>query len=184
LRSLGEGEAANGAAIGHSIYLASPPAAAGARRRLAERIAALAVDEGQQTLLIDGDLAVEAASERAGLIDLLRGDQTVADLAYRDEGEGFARLARGGGDPFAASSRPGSDSFRLRRVRRCYDLVLLDGGAMADNLRIGPLAAQADLVLLVALVGAPQTDVMREVEAALAAGARFDAVALIDAGDA
>ena len=183
LRALGEGEAANGAAIGHCLHLTSPPAAAAARRRLAERIAALAAEDGQQALLIDGDLA-EAASERPGLLDLLRGDESIADLAYRDEGERFSRLARGGGEPFAASSRPGADSFRLRRVRRCYDLVVLDGGAMADNLRLGPLAAQADLALLVALVGAPQADATREVEAALAAGARFDAVALIDAGDA
>jgi uncharacterized protein involved in exopolysaccharide biosynthesis len=185
LRSLGSGETATGATmIGQNLYLASTPAAAAARRRLAERIAALAAAEGQQTLLIDGDLASEAASERAGWLDLLRGDETVADLAYRNQGEGFARLARGGGDPFAASSRPGADSFRLRRVRRSYDLVVLDGGAMADNLRLSPLAAEADLVLLVARVGAPQADVAREVEAALAAGARFDAVALIDAGDA
>ena len=69
-------------------------------------------------------------------------------------------------------------------MRRSYDLVVLDGGAMADNLRLSPLAAEADLVLLVARVGAPQADVAREVEAALAAGARFDALALIDFGDA
>ncbi len=184
LRSLGTGDATAAPSIGRCLYIASTPAVAAARRSLAERIAALAAGDGQQTLLIDGDLADTAASERAGWLDLLRGDETVADLAYRNEGEGFARLARGGGDPFAASARAGSDSFRLRRVRRSYDLVALDGGAMADNLRLSPLAAEADLVLLVARVGAPQADVVREVEAALAAGARFDAVALIDFGDA
>ncbi len=183
LRRLGDGEAANGPAIGRCVYLASPPAAAAPRRRLAERIAALAASEGRETLLIDGDLSA-AASERPGLLELLRGDRTIVDLAYRDGDESFARLARGGGDPFAASPRPGADAFRLRRVRRCYDLVVLDGGATSDNPRLAALAAQADLALLVAAVGEPQADALREADAALAAGARFDAVALIDAGPA
>jgi len=180
LRSLDGGEAG----IGHCLYLASPPAAAAARRRLGERIAALAAGDGQQALLIDGDLVAAAAAERPGLLDLLRGEDTIADLSYRREGERFARLARGRGEPFAGSSRPGGDSFRLRRVRRSYDLIVLDGGAMADNLRLSPLAAEADLVLLVAVVGAPQAEAAAEVEAAVAAGGHFDAVALIDAGDA
>jgi uncharacterized protein involved in exopolysaccharide biosynthesis len=183
LRRLGDGEAANGPAIGHCVHLTSPPAAAALRRRLAERIAALAASDGRETLLIDGDLSA-AASERPGLLELLRGDQTIADLAHRDGDESFARLAKGGGDPFAASPRPGADAFRLRRVRRCYDLVVLDGGAMSDNPRLAALAAQADLALLVAAVGEPQADALREADAALAAGARFDAVALIDAGPA
>jgi len=41
-----------------------------------------------------------------------------------------------------------------------------------------------DTIALVAMVGAPQAEPAAEVEAAGAAGARFDAVALIDAGDA
>jgi uncharacterized protein involved in exopolysaccharide biosynthesis/Mrp family chromosome partitioning ATPase len=189
LRGFDDGEAVNGASIGHCLYLASPRAAGRARALLAERIAAQAAESGQ-TLLIDGDLAAETAPERpgsvagrSGLIDLLRGDETVTSLAYRNSGERFFRLARGEGDPFAPM-RAGSDSFRLRRIRRCYDLVVIDGGAMSDNPRLSPLSAQADLVLLVALIGAPQADVAREAEAAIAAGARFNAIALIDPGGA
>jgi uncharacterized protein involved in exopolysaccharide biosynthesis len=178
LRQLGEGWAANGPAIGACLFLASSPAAAAARKRLAARIAALSAREGRETLLIDGDIA--SGGERPGLVDLFRGDQSLADLSYREGEEPFARLASGAGDPYEIPTRGGGDAFRLRRARRSYDLVALDGGAMSDNPRTAALAAEADFALLVAEIGEPQADLAREVESALAAGARFDAVALVD----
>ena len=179
LRALGEDDTP-GPAIGHCLYLASPRSAARARAGLAERIAALAAEDGREVLLIDGDLA-DGGGERPGLLDLFRGDQTIAELAYREGEEGFVRLAKGVGDPLQPT-RAGADAFRLRRVRRCYDLVVIDGGASAENLRLAPLAAQADFVLLVAEIGGLQAGLVEEAEAARVVGAHFDAVALVDPG--
>ncbi|MDE3177534.1 MAG: lipopolysaccharide biosynthesis protein [Pseudomonadota bacterium] len=183
LRALSDGEAGGGPVIGRCLYLTSAPAAAAERARLAERIAALAGAGKREILLIDGDLRDDAGSDRAGLTELLRGEQSIADLAYREPGERFVRLANGGQDPVDWSARAGTDAFRLRRVRRCYDLVVIDGGAMSDNHRLAPLAAQADFVLLVAAIGQQQAEIAGEIDAAAAAGADFDGVALVDRGE-
>ncbi len=182
LRALSDGDAANGPTIGRCLFLTSAPSAAAVRARVAERIAALAARDGREVLLIDGNLADDVGSERVGLLDLLRGEQSIADLAYREADEPFARLARGGADPLDWAPRPGADAFRLRRVRRCYDLVVIDGGSMSDNLRLAPLASQADRRLLVAEIGSPRADLEKEAEAALGVNAKYDAVALVDAG--
>jgi uncharacterized protein involved in exopolysaccharide biosynthesis len=177
----GETMTETGSPIGHCAFIASAPYAADARRLLAQRLAALAAREGFETLLIDADFAADAASERAGLRELLRGDQSVADLAYREKGEGFSRLAKGALETGGFRRREGADGFRLRRVRRHYDLVVIDAGAMSENARLAPLAAQADLTLLVAMTGEPLADVQGEADAASSAGARFDAAALVEA---
>ena len=178
LRKLRNAEAADSRAVGGCLFLTSTAAAAAARKNLAERVAALAAAEGREALLIDGDLA--AGGDRPGLVDLLRGEGSIAALAYRDGDAPFQRLASGDGDPDDAPARGGGDAFRLRRLRRGYDLVALDGGAMSQNPRIAALAAEADVVVLIAALGEPQSELTREAESALAAGARFDAVALID----
>jgi uncharacterized protein involved in exopolysaccharide biosynthesis len=179
LRSLAPGESTNAPALGRCLYVASTLAATPYRARLAERIAALAARDGREALLIDGDFTA-AADDRPGLLDLFRGELSVADLAYREEGERFARLAKGVGDPFVAPPHEGADAFRLRRVRRCYDLVVIDAGAFADNHRLAPLAAGADFVVAVALVGEPQAGLADEADSAEAAGGRIDGFALVD----
>lgn len=181
LAALPHDERESGAGVGHCVFLASSLAGAPARRLFAERIAAFAAREGYETLLIDADLASEAASEQAGLRDLLRGEDSIADLAYREQGERFARLAKGPLDPETGRRRENNDGFRLRRVRRAYDLIVVDMGAMSENGRLAPLAAQADLRLFVAVAGEPLADITREAEAALAAATRFDAAALVEA---
>jgi uncharacterized protein involved in exopolysaccharide biosynthesis/Mrp family chromosome partitioning ATPase len=170
----------SGAGVGHCVFLASSLAASAARRLFAERLAAFAAREGYETVLIDADLANEAASESPGLRDLLRGDESIADLADREEGEQFVRLDKGPLDPQTGRRRESNDGFRLRRVRRCYDLVVIDMGAMSENGRLAPLASQADLRLFVATTGEPLADLMREADAAMAAATRFDAAALVE----
>lgn len=177
----GETRTETGAPVGHCAFIVSAPSAARARRLLAERLAALATREGYETLLIDADLADDAASGRAGLREWLRGDQSIAALAYRDDGELFSRLARGAPESGAFRRRDSNDGFRLRRLRRNYDVVVIDAGAMSQNARLAPLAAQADVTLLVALTGASLGDIHAEAEAASAAGAHFDAAALVEA---
>ena len=177
----GETKSETGSPIGHCAFLVSAASAAGARRLFAQRLAAHAAREGYETLLIDADLADDAASERAGLRELLRGDQSVADLAYREDGETFFRLAKGALETGVLPRRDGNDGFRLRRVRRHYDLVVIDAGAISENARLAALAAQADLTLLVAVTGDALAGVRAEVDAAASAGARFDTAALVEA---
>jgi uncharacterized protein involved in exopolysaccharide biosynthesis len=182
LRQIGGAEAANGPAVGLCLFVASPPGAAGARLRLVERLAALAAQEGRETLLIDGDIA--HGGDRPGLVDFLKGETSLADLAYREPEAPFTRLASGAGDPYELPTRGGGDAFRLKRARRSYDLVALDVGPASDNPRTAALAGEADFALLVAEIGVAQADFAREAESLVAAGARFDAVALFDPGDA
>jgi uncharacterized protein involved in exopolysaccharide biosynthesis len=178
LRALGEDDSADGVSVGRVLCLSATSAAAPYRQRLAERIAALAAAEGRETLLIDANLAEPAASDRPGLLDFLRGDQTAADLAYRESGESFARLAVGGGDPMVAPKRGGGDAFRLRRLKRHYETLVIDAAVLGDNPRMAALTTQAEYVLILASLGEPQSELAREVEAA----GRVDGVALIDAG--
>ena len=115
-----------------------------------------------------------------GLRDLLRGEESIADLVYIEEGDRFVRLDKGPLDPQTGRRRETNDGFRLRRVRRCYDLVVIDMGVMSENGRLAPLAAQSDLRLFIAATGEPLADLTREADAAIAAATRFDAAALVE----
>ena len=112
--------------------------------------------------------------------DVLRGEHSIADVAYRETDEGFSRLAKGGPDSEGWAPRADADSFRLRRVRRCYDLVILDAGSMTENHRLAAVAAESDLIVLVAAIGEPQSELGTEVESAGLAEAKVDAVVLVD----
>ena len=138
---------------GVCVYLVSPPSAAAARARFAERLADFSAREGRQTLLVDADLSAASHADRGGLREVLRGEQSVSDLAYIETDDRFSRLAKGAADPEDWRPRENNDAFRLRRMRRCYDLVILDGGSMTENDRLSALASQCDLVALVAEIG-------------------------------
>ncbi len=170
--------------IGACIYLVSPPSAAAARARFAERLADFSVREGRQTLLVDADLSGAMHADRGGLLEVLRGEQSVSDLAYVESDDKFSRLAKGGADPEDWRPRENNDAFRLRRMRRCYDLVVLDAGSLIDNDRLSALAGQCDLLALVAEIGQPQSGLTAEAEAAELAQSKFDAIILVDPTDA
>jgi polysaccharide biosynthesis transport protein len=56
-------------------------------------------------------------------------------------------------------------------VKGRFDLVLVDGGVLTENLRLGPLAAAADRLLLVACNGATrQRDLIDLVDTSEALG--------------
>jgi len=184
LRKLPNATSSDETKIGLCVYLVSPPSAAAARARFAERLADYSVREGRQTLLVDADLAGGAQADRGGLREVLRGEQTVSDLAYIETDDRFSRLAKGAADPEDWRPRENNDAFRLRRMRRCYDLVILDGGSMTENDRLSALAGQCDLLALVAEIGQPQAGLAAEAEAAALAQGRFDAIVLVDPTDA
>jgi uncharacterized protein involved in exopolysaccharide biosynthesis len=180
LRKLPNVASPDEAKIGACIYLLSPSSAAAARARFAERLADFSVREGRQTLLVDADLSTASHADRGGLLEVLRGEQTVSDLAYIETDDRYSRLAKGGVDPEDWRPRENNDAFRLRRMRRCYDLVILDAGSMTENDRLATLAGQCDLLALVAEIGQPQAEVAAEAEAAALAQGKFDAIVLVD----
>jgi uncharacterized protein involved in exopolysaccharide biosynthesis/Mrp family chromosome partitioning ATPase len=180
MRALPPAPTGETAAISPVLHVVSAASAAAFRRALAERLAASAARAGRQTLLIEGDLAASASSDGVGFADVLRGEISVADAAHRREGEGFQRLARGSVDAHEAASAVNNDAFRMKRIRRGYDLVVLDAGAMSENDRLTALAEEADLRVLVAALGAPQSEIEAEARAAELAGAAIDAVVLIE----
>ena len=180
LRKLPNAASSDEAKIGLCVYLVSPPSAAAARARFAERLADFSVREGRQTLLVDADLSAASRADRGGLREVLRGEQSVSDLAYIETDDRFSRLATGAADPEDWRPRENNDAFRLRRMRRCYDLVILDGGSMTEDDRLSALASQCDLLALVAEIGQPQAGLLAEAEAADLAQSKIDAIVLVD----
>ena len=104
----------------------------------------------------------------------------MSDLAYIETDDRFSRLATGAADPEDWRPRENNDAFRLRRMRRCYDLVILDGGSMTEDDRLSALASQCDLLALVAEIGQPQAGLLAEAEAADLAQSKIDAIVLVD----
>ena len=183
LRAMNDSASSDTPACGRVVHFVSPPSTTQFRARIAERVAAMAGREGREVLLVDADLAEVEESERSGLLDVFRGELSISGAVYRQAGESFSRLAKGRPDPEESATRQSADAFRLRRLRRGYDVVVLDAGSMAQNQRLAALAPQADLLVLVAVMGARQSDLKSETEFAGLNEARFDALVLIDPSD-
>ena len=79
----------------------------------------------------------------------------MAAAAKSDPESGAARI--GIGDTARASrealSRANIEQF-LAAAKSSFDLILIDGGVLTGNLRIGPLASASDRLLIVAKNGA------------------------------
>ncbi|HEX5079865.1 MAG TPA: hypothetical protein VFV80_12005 [Geminicoccaceae bacterium] len=115
---------------------------------------------GGRPLLIDCDLrnprlhALTGAADRHGLTDVLRGERTLDEVRYLDEGSGAFLVAAGSG-----AADPGrllaSEPMRqlLRQAAAEHDLVILDGPPVLGGKEARLLAQLADGTALVARWG-------------------------------
>ena len=141
------------------------------RRAVIGLLAAVAVGRGDRVLLVDADLRGDGAGS-GGLLDVLRGEQSLNAVTETDPKSGARQIGLGD------TSKPIRDALTSDNVERFvagvkarFELIIVDGGVLSENLRLGPLANAADRVLMVACNGATrQRDLIDLVDTSEALG--------------
>jgi uncharacterized protein involved in exopolysaccharide biosynthesis/Mrp family chromosome partitioning ATPase len=164
-----------------SVVVTSGTSDGEARRRVCHLFAAAASMRGERVLLVDGDF-VETRASGAGLLEILQGNSTLGAFIDIPTPAGVTRLDAGrvrSAFPGAAGRDHAGEM--LVEAGGHFELVVVDGGPVAENLRIAPLAAVADEILLVArLAVSSQAEVTAAADAAAIMGRPVSAVLLVD----
>ena len=169
-------------AYGRSVVVTSGIGDAAERERIARLLAEVAAGFGERVLLVDADLAGNQQSPAAGLLDVLRGERVFDSCAvFRARWQGgFC----GEGTPRSTASGRGEQVFARRMLvdaRHQFDFVVVNGGAVVENLKAAPLAAAADEVLMVARLNVtPARELVAATEALSVIGCLVTAVLLVD----
>lgn len=136
-----------------TVMVTAAASDASERKAAIDLLAAVATARGDRVLVIEADLSAGQVGE-GGLLEVLRGEQSLNAVSAEDTATGARRLGVGNGQ------KPVRDAFERENVSRFlagigsrYDLVLFDGGTLSENLRIGALAASVDRLLVVARGG-------------------------------
>lgn len=165
-----------------SLLVTSGISDAAARGRVARRLAEVAASLGERVLMVDADLAGNQESPTAGLLDVLRGERAFDSVLYFEPGTNAAFVAKGRRQ--ASSSNRGGHVFARRMLveaRHQFDLVVVNGGAAVENLKVAPLAAAADEVLMVARRNVtPRREIEAATEALSVMGCSVTGVLLVD----
>ncbi|TPK88866.1 lipopolysaccharide biosynthesis protein [Mesorhizobium sp. B2-4-12] len=165
-----------------SILVTSPPQDAAQRGRVARLLANAAAARGSRVLFIDSNTGSGKKEPQPGLLDVLRGEYAFEALSQRTPGSNVAVL--GGGRPKAGVSEAQGVYFTqhmLAQAGHSFDLVVVDGGALADNLNVSPLVAMVDEIVLVATLNAtPMHDVTAASQAISVMGRLPTAAMLVD----
>ncbi|MEL6062758.1 MULTISPECIES: Wzz/FepE/Etk N-terminal domain-containing protein [unclassified Methylobacterium] len=151
------------------------------RRAVIGLLAAVAVGRGDRVLLVDADLRADG-SGTGGLLDVLRGEQSLNAVTAIDPKSGARKIGLG---DTRKSIRDALTTDNIERfvagVKGRFDLVIVDGGVLSENLRLGPLANAADRVLMVACNGATrQRDLIDLVDTSEALGRPISGSLLLD----
>lgn len=116
-------------------------------RAVIELLADVAQMRGDRVLVV-------LARPGHGFLDVLRGEEGLERAGREDPGTGVMRIGIGEGRRLG---RDAAERDGLRRaladIRRCFDLVLFEGGALSESPWHGPLAAAIDQHLAVARPG-------------------------------
>ncbi|TCR68562.1 exopolysaccharide transport family protein [Bosea sp. BK604] len=168
-----------------SILLISTDGDSSERLRTALLLADAAADQGERVLLVDADVDKSQESGAAGLLDVLRGEcgldvaihfESTQDVALMPKGRQKAAPQKVDGRAFA--------SRMLAEASRHFDIVVMDGGVLTQNIKIAPLVATVEHIVLVGqLYVTQQNEIGRVVEAARLMGRTVTAAVLIDSLD-
>ncbi|WP_284272743.1 GumC family protein [Mesorhizobium huakuii] len=147
-----------------SILLTSPPEDAAHRGRVARLLANAAAARGSRVLFIDTNAGSGKKEPQPGLLDVLRGEYAFEALSQHTPGSNVAVLGRGRQKAvFSEAQGVYFTQHMLAQAGRNFDLVVVDGGALADNLNASPLVAMVDEIVMVATLNSTP---MRDVKAA------------------
>jgi uncharacterized protein involved in exopolysaccharide biosynthesis/Mrp family chromosome partitioning ATPase len=144
-----------------SILLTSPPEDAAHRGRVARLLANAAAARGSRVLFIDTNAGSGKKEPQPGLLDVLRGEYAFEALSQYTAGSNVAVLGRGRQTAVFSEARGVYfTQHMLAQAGRNFDLVVVDGGALADNLNASPLVAMVDEIVMVATLNStPMADV-------------------------
>lgn len=165
-----------------SVLLTSTHEDSGERSRTAFLLAHVAAMRGDRVLLIDGDVEQNQQSSLPGILDLLRGESPLAGTIHYGSRRDVALMAKGRQRP--NGQKVSSRAFAIRTLSEAgkdFDLVIIDGGVLSRNIKMAPLVAVVEHILLVSrLNGAQQRDVAEIAEATMVMGRSIGAAMLID----
>lgn len=144
-----------------SILVTSPTEDGAARGRVARLLANAAAARGSRVLFIDISAGNDQKEPQPGVLDVLRGEYAFQAVSRQQPGSNVALLGRG--RPTAVFQEAQGVFYAqhmLAEARRNFELVIVDGGALIDNLNASPLVAMVDEILLVATLNStPMRDV-------------------------
>ncbi|MEO5760549.1 MAG: Wzz/FepE/Etk N-terminal domain-containing protein [Mesorhizobium sp.] len=147
-----------------SILVTSAPEDGAQRNRIARLFANAAAARGSRVLFIDTNASNGQKEPRPGILDVLRGEYAFEAVSHYTAGSNVAVV--GSGRPKAVFQEAHGVHFAqhmLAQAARSFELVVVDGGALVENLNASPLVAVVDEIVLVARLNATQ---MRDVVAA------------------
>ncbi len=168
------------------VLLAAAAADADLKTRFARALAASVALGGARVLLVDGDFAVRRLSGQTGrsrgpgLLELLRGRRTFEEASAEDPDTGVTLLGAGIGDS-VIRPLPATDLQTFAAVARGFELIVIDGGDVADDVRVGSLGSLADEHFVVTRVGSSGRALQDVSERAAAVGHPFSAIVFIHA---
>lgn len=165
-----------------SILVASPPEDKAQRSRVAWQLANAAAARGRRVLFIDINAGKGQKDPQPGVLDVLRGEYPLEAVSRYAPGSSVALIGRG--RPAAVFQEAQALYFAHRMLAEAnhnFELVVIDGGALADDLNVLPLVAMADEILLVARLNAtPMRDVASTSEAVSVMGRLPTGAMLVD----
>ncbi len=165
-----------------SVLLTSSPEDGAERNRAAQLLAAAAALRGERVLLIDANVAHDQETSVAGLLEVLRGERSFESVLHFQAGARWAIMGKG--RQKASFHESAGRSFAKRMLveaRRQFDLVVVNGGAVAENLKAAPLVASVqDLLLVARLTATPERDLAATAQVLNVMGRSVTAVLLVD----
>jgi hypothetical protein len=144
-----------------SILVTSSPGEGAQRSGWRGLLANAAASRGSRVLFIDANAGGGQKDPQPGILDVLRGEYAFEAVSHYAAGSNVAVLGRGRSKAvFQEAHGIYFAQQMLARASRSFELVVIDGGALADNLNASPLVAMADEIVLVATLNAtPMRDV-------------------------
>jgi len=150
-----------------SILVTSPAEDGLQRNRIARLIANAAASRGSRVLFIDTNASHGQKDPQPGILDVLRGEYAFEAVSRYAPGTNVALLGRGRSKAvFQEAHGVYFAQHMLAQASRSFELVVVDGGALAENLNASPLVAMVDEIVLVARLNAtPMRDVATTLQA-------------------
>lgn len=172
-------------ANGRSILVASGAGEDADRRAVSRLAAAAAAMQGLRVLFVDAVSSGQAGTPQPGLLDVLDGERPFAAAVLADPRSpiallGYGRTAEAGsGAARGGAARGGAARRLLAEAALHFDLIVIDGGVLAESAPASPLAGAADEVILAATLGrTPQAAVASALRTLGALGRRPSATLL------
>lgn len=152
------------------------------RMRVSAFMAAAAAGRGDRVLFIDANISRGMDTAELGLLDVLSGESTMDDAIDMQYSGNIAFMGAGRQNSvFNETDGLSSTHDLLVDARHKFDLVIIDGGDLTENIKAAPLAALAsDIILVAELKATPLHSVQAQSMAASIMGRSVTASLLVD----